>query len=121
MSGKLNHLIAATLITLLAGSAVAADRHQEHRHDFAKDVDAFHVALAPLWHARPGKERAQNVCAQTGSLAKLAGDIRSADAKPLLTALTALQQQCQTDPAATDAAFFDVHEAFHQLVRPRGH
>lgn len=121
MPGNQRFLIAATLLALLAGSAGAADRHEEHRHDFAKDVDAFHAALAPLWHARPGQERSQNACAKTGQLASLATEIRSADAQKLVAALAALKQQCQANPTAIDAAFSDVHEAFHHLVEHRGH
>lgn len=91
---------------------------EKHMHSFAKDVDAFHAALAPLWHAPAGKERAQNVCAQANKLESLATDIRSGDAKPLRASITTLKAQCQTNPADIDTAFSQVHEAFHHLVMP---
>lgn len=120
MPGNKRFLIAATLAALLAGSAEAADRHEQHHHDFAQDVDAFHAVLAPLWHARPGQERTRNVCAQTTQLASRAAEIRSGDAKTLVASVAALQQRCQTQPADIDAAFFDVHQAFHHVAERRG-
>lgn len=121
MPGNQKFLLAATFAALLASSAVAADRHEEHRHAFAKDVDAFHAALAPLWHARPGPERARNVCAQARQLAGLAAEIRSGDAKILVASVAALQQRCQANPADIDTVFADVHQAFHHLAERRGH
>ncbi|MBI2277198.1 MAG: hypothetical protein HYU74_07600 [Dechloromonas sp.] len=122
MPSKNTNLIALIVAALLAGGALAAERHENHRHHaFAKDVDALHAVLAPLWHARPGKERSQNVCAKTSELERLAGDIRSADPKSMLQAIGALKKQCQTSPTDIDAAFFDVHEAFHRLAEPGGH
>lgn len=121
MPGNKKFLIAVTLAALLAGSVNAADRHQEQRHDFAQDVDAFHAVLAPLWHARPGQQRSREVCVQAKQLASLAGEIRSGDAKTLVASVAALQQRCQINPADIDAAFFDVHQAFHHLAERRGH
>lgn len=122
MPRKNTNSIALIVATLLAGGALAAEQHENHRHHaFAKDVDALHAVLAPLWHARPGTERSQNVCAKANELERLAGDIRSADPKPLLQAMAALKKQCQASPTAIDAAFFDVHEAFHRLAEPGGH
>lgn len=122
MLRKVTNSIALIVAALLAGGAIAAEQHENHRHHaFAKDVDALHAVLAPLWHARPGKERSQNVCAKTNELERLAGDIRSGDPKSLLLAIAALKKQCQASPANIDAAFFDVHEAFHRLAEPGGH
>ncbi|HEX6735287.1 MAG TPA: hypothetical protein VF096_10775 [Azonexus sp.] len=111
-------LIAFAVAAQLAGSAgaVEQDHHHHHHHAFAKDVEAFHAVLAPLWHAQPGAERARNTCAQVGQMEKLAGDIRSGDAKPLRTTLAALRKQCRTKPADIDPAFAEVHEAFHRLI-----
>ena len=122
MLRKVTNSIALIVAALLAGGAIAAEQHENHRHHaFAKDVDALHAVLAPLWHARPGKERSQNVCAKTNELERLAGDIRSGDPKSLLLAIAALKKQCQASPTNIDAAFFDVHEAFHRLAEPGGH
>lgn len=122
MPSKFPKLTALLVAAQLAGSAIAAAPHDDHHHHaFAKDVDAFHAVLAPLWHARPGKERSRNTCAKTKELASLAGDIRSADAKPLLASIASLDQQCRKAPANIDGAFHDVHEAFHRLAEPKGH
>lgn len=97
----------------------AADEHGHHHHHFAQDIEAFHAVLAPVWHARPGPERARDACAKAPELAGLAKDIRSADAKPLIAAVAALQAGCQAKSAPIDAALFDVHEAFHRLIDAR--
>lgn len=118
MPAKSSFTIALFAAALLSGGAFAAEPpgHHAHHHAFAPDVDAFHAVLAPLWHARPGKERSRNTCAQVGQLETLAGNIRSADAKPLLGSIAVLKKQCRTAPGNIDAAFFDVHEAFHRLI-----
>lgn len=121
MPGNQRFSIAATFAALLAGGAIAADRQNEHHHDFAKDVNAFHAVLAPLWHAQPGPERSRNVCAQAAQLASLAAEVRSGDAKALVASVAALQQRCQAKPAEIDAAFFDVHEAFHHVAERQRH
>lgn len=109
--------IALFVATLLTGTVFAAEPPGHHAHHaFAQDVDAFHAELAPLWHARPGKERSRNTCAKVGALEALAGNIRSADAKPLLGTITVLKKQCRTSPGNIDAAFSDVHDAFHRLI-----
>jgi hypothetical protein len=116
--GKLVKLTVALAAALLAASASAEDSHEKHHHHFAKDVDALHKVLAPLWHAKPGKARSQKVCAQAGQLGSLSRDIRSGDNTALLTSITALKAQCQTAPADIDAVFSQVHDAFHRLVDP---
>ena len=97
------------------GAAVADEHGHMHPH-FAPDVDAFHSLLAPIWHARPGKARTRDACAKAGEMAKSAGEIRSADASALVASLGRLQTACKGKPAGIDAAFHDVHEAFHQLI-----
>ena len=120
MGKKFTSLIFALAAAHFAGSAIAEDHHEGHTHHrFPKDVDAFHSVLAPLWHARPGKERAQNACAKAGEMERLAKDIRSGDATPLLAAVGALKKKCPGDQADIDAALFDVHEAFHRLAEPK--
>ncbi|AXS80097.1 hypothetical protein [Dechloromonas sp. HYN0024] len=108
-------------IACLAGSWLApafADEHH-HVHRFPKDVDAFHAVLAPIWHSAPGKERLQAACAKAGQMDVLAKAVRSGDAAQLVGAVAALNAQCQTNSAGVEAAFGDVHDAFHHLIEPR--
>jgi hypothetical protein len=121
MPRKQTHLIVLIVAALAVGAASAEDRHEEHAHRFAKDVDAFHSALAPLWHMRAGKERTQSTCAQAAKLGSLAKAIQSANAKPLVTSVAALEAQCQTNPTDIDTAFAQVHDAFHRLAEPGRH
>lgn len=113
--------IAMFVAAMLVGNVAAQDHHERHNHRFANDVDAFHSALAPLWHAPAGKERSQEVCANTVLLESRAREIRSADSKPLLASLATLRTQCRDDPSDIDRAFSRVHDAFHRLVEPSGH
>lgn len=109
------------LIACVAGGCVGfavADEHK-HMHRFAKDVDAFHAVLAPIWHAAPGKERLQNACAKANEMEGLANNIRSTDPAQLLGAVAALKTQCQGNPAGVEAAFGDLHDAFHRLIEPK--
>lgn len=119
MPGNHTNRIVVIVIALSAGSAFAQDKHENHLHSFAGDVDALHAVLAPLWHAPKGKERSQKVCTQAGKLANLAGDIHGADTGPLVESIAALKLQCQANPAKVDAVFARVHEAFHHLAEPR--
>jgi len=109
-------LIVAIAAVLFAGSAVGEDKDERHMHSFAKDVDALHAVLAPLWHERPGKERSQNVCAQAHKLEKLTKEIHGVDVRTLLESIAALKAQCQANPSDIDAVFSQVHEAFHYLA-----
>jgi hypothetical protein len=111
-------VIAAIVSALMVSIAIAEGQNENHAHSFAKDVDAFHATLAPLWHAKPGTERSQHVCAQAGQLENLATVIHGGDTKPLLASIATLKTQCKTSPNAIDAAFAEVHEAFHRLTEP---
>lgn len=120
MEKKSASLIVALAAAHLIGSASAEDHREGHmHHHFPKDIDAFHSVLAPLWHARPGKERSQNACAKAGEMERLAKDIRSGAAAPLLASIGTLKKKCQGNQADIDAALFDVHEAFHRLAEPQ--
>ncbi len=112
------NLSSVMVAILLSTSAFAENNHEKHHHHFAADVDALHSVLAPLWHAKAGKERSQKVCAQAGQLESLSKAIRSGDNTALLTSLSALKAQCQSKPTEVDAAFSQVHDAFHRLVDP---
>jgi hypothetical protein len=117
----LTPLIAAIAATLFAGSAGAESKHEKHSHNFAKDIDAFHAALAPLWHASAGKARSQKTCAQANKLETLAKDIHSGDATALLATIGDLKARCQTNPTDINATFSEVHEAFHRLIEAKAH
>ena len=119
MPTKHTNLIIVIAAALLVGSAVAEDKHEEHSHSFAQDVDAFHAALAPLWHAPAGNERSKDVCEKAQGLDKLARAIHSGNAKPLLASIGALKTKCQANAADIDGAFAQVHEAFHSLAEPK--
>ncbi len=121
MPSNPTNLIAMIVAVLLAGSAFAQANHEKHAHSFAKDVDAFHAVLAPLWHAKAGKERSQKVCTQADKLANLASGIDGADAKPLVKSIAALKVQCQANPTKIDAAFAQVHGEFHRLAEHEEH
>jgi hypothetical protein len=121
MGKKYTKSIIALAATLFVGGAAAEERHGGHmHHHFPKDVDAFHAVLAPLWHARPGPERAHAACAKADEMERLAKDIRSGDAAPLAASVANLKKTCPGRQGEVDAALFDVHEAFHRLAEP-GH
>jgi hypothetical protein len=107
-------LIFAAMVFI--GGAASADGQGHHHDQFAKDVDAFHAVLAPVWHARPGPERTQDACAKAGEMARLAIEIRSTDASQLVASIPKLKTKCDSNKSGVDAALFDVHEAFHHLI-----
>lgn len=121
MPAKYIKLIGPLAAAAFVANAIAQSDHERHPHGFARDVDALHAVLAPLWHARAGKERSENVCAQAPGLEGLARDIRSGDATVLVTSIVALKAQCQASPTDIDAAFARVHDAFHHLAEPGRH
>lgn len=110
---KLIKLFGASLAVTCLGSAIADDHHHHH---FAKDVDAFHAVLAPVWHASPGPERLPNACAKVGELERLANDIRSTNAAKLVASIATMKTACQ-GKGDVDGSFHAVHEAFHHLIR----
>lgn len=119
MAEQFRNFILALAAALLAGGALAEEQHDRHMHHrLPRDVEAFHAALGPLWHAPAGKERSRKACAKAGELESLAKDIRSGDATPLLASIEALKKKCQAGQPDIDAAFSDVHEAFHRLAEP---
>ena len=114
MKMKFTKLLGMVAAATAFSVAIADDHH--HHHHLAKDVDAFHAVLAPIWHARPGPERLPNACAKANELAKLADGIRSTDASNLVSTIARMQAACAGKQDEVDAAFFDVHEAFHHLL-----
>lgn len=114
MNKRIAHLSLAAAAGLWLGAATAQMPHDHHR--FAPDVDALHAVLAPIWHARPGKDRLRNACAKAGQMETLAKDIRSADATALQAAIAAMKGKCAAKGGDVDGALYDVHEAFHRLI-----
>ena len=113
MMMKHAQLLIACVAGCCIGSAVADDHHMHH---FAKDVDAFHSVLAPIWHAPQSIERRQTACAKASEMEGLAKSIRSTNASHLVGSVAILKTICQSDQAAVEAALGDVHEAFHHLI-----
>lgn len=119
MTSKQKQWMVAVMAANMIGGVLAAEPHEHgHHHQFAKDVDAFHGVLAPVWHAAPGKARNRNACSKAGQMARLANDIRSADASGLQAGVAALKKQCRRGKGDVEGALFDVHEAFHRLIEP---
>lgn len=103
-------------VAAMATGPVLADVPNHHHHHLAQDVDAFHAVLAPVWHTRPGPERLPGACAKVDEFARLASDIRSTDASKLIASIASMKSACQNKQDNVDGAFYDVHEAFHQLL-----
>lgn len=111
-------LLAALLAACTIGSTGAAARNGagHHHHEFAGDVEAFHGALAPLWHAPHGKARNLDACRQADRMRELAQAIRSVDAGRLQTSLGALKERCSAGKGGIETALHEVHEEFHRLL-----
>lgn len=107
-------ITAATSAALLLTGAAHAEG--QHKHHFAKDVEAFHSVLSPLWHAPASPERSANTCNAAPELIKLADAIRSADASALKAKAELLQKQCANAPANIETEFSALHDAFHALI-----
>jgi len=110
-------------------------KHQ-HEHDFPASVTTFHDAMAPLWHAEAGETRQADTCAALQDMKTKAAAIGDADVPEkaadqaeawttagteLGTKLEALAATCEGSTEEFDAAFHEVHEAFHALVALVGH
>ncbi len=108
-------ILAPAVAVMATGLALADQPHHPHP-GLAKDVDAFHAVLAPVWHARPGPKRLQNACAKVDDMARLASGIRSTNAAQLVASIAALRTSCQGKPGDVEGALHDVHEAFHHLI-----
>lgn len=108
----------------------------KHEHDFPASVTTFHDTMAPLWHAEAGDARKADTCAaledmKTKAAAIGEGEVpeKAADqaeawssaSTELGTKLDALAATCDASTEEFDAAFHDVHEAFHTLVALVGH
>lgn len=110
-------ILAGTFAVLAASPLLAEPAH--HHHRMARDADAFHSVLAPIWHAGPGPERLKEACAKADEMGRKASEIRSTDASRLSASIAALQASCQGRPGDVDGALYDVHEQFHHLIDAR--
>lgn len=93
------------------------------------EIDAFHAALAPLWHA-VGPSRMSTTCNAVGDLTtKLAkvmgagppGDLDAgawkSAAHKMATTLEDVEQRCRgTDRTGFESAFTELHLAFHEYM-----
>ena len=113
----------------------AHESGEAHEHDFPAAVTTYHDTMAPLWHAEPGEARTSDTCDAVADLIAKAQAITSADVPEkvedpeawnaagaeLIAKTQALQTTCSESPDGFDAAFHEVHEAFHGLVKLVGH
>jgi hypothetical protein len=112
-------ILPALLLAAALGADAASAQEPRHHH-LAPDLDAFHAVLAPAWHAEADARRSPDACAKVGDLEARAKDIRSTDPSALVAAVGAMKLKCQSQPGNVDAAFADVHDAFHRLMEGRG-
>lgn len=111
-----------TFVLVFLSIPAISEEHEERskykeEHASAKDVDAFHLVLSPLWHAPKGKERTTNICAKTSVLENLAKGIQSTDSKKLQASIAVLKEKCQTSPPDVDTVFSSVHDEFHHIEK----
>jgi len=101
------------------------------------ELDAFHEAIAPRWHADKGEARMTDTCGAVPDFQAKAAAVKAAAAPDkvdatawadagagLETAIAGLETACGgTDMPAFETAFEGVHDAFHhamELVMPEG-
>jgi hypothetical protein len=114
-----NSLTSLAFASAFIAVTAFAEDHPKHKegHKLAKDVDAFHAVLSPLWHTPKGTERTNSICAQTTVLENLAKAITSTDAKKLQSSITVLKGKCQANPLDVDTVFSNVHDEFHHIEK----
>jgi hypothetical protein len=98
------------------------------------ELTAFHDLLAPLWHAEKGPKRMKDTCAAVPQFKTSADAVAKATpptkanadtwtqaTRALVASVDALETACKTnDNAKFEAAFHNVHEAFHSLMEQAG-
>jgi hypothetical protein len=115
-----------------ATTVVAPDPvKEEHEHPkLTPELDAFHEALAPRWHADKGEPRMQDTCGAVADFQAKATAVKAAPASmgadpaawtdagaQLEVSVTGLATACTgTDLAAFETAFETVHNAFHHAM-----
>jgi hypothetical protein len=117
MNTRRKLLLGILATVTLAGAGFA---QEDHHPALAKDVDAFHSVLAPLWHKPAGPTRLQQACAGAAALEACARQIKSTDAEELIESTTDFTKQCHARSDDIEAAFGHVHDAFHRLMMRAG-
>jgi hypothetical protein len=112
------------------GSGGAGAEHEA----LTPELTAFHDLLAPLWHAEKGPKRIKDTCAAVPQFktsadavakatppTKANADTWTQGTRALVDSVNALETACKTnDSAKFEAAFHNVHEAFHRLMEQAG-
>jgi hypothetical protein len=118
-----------------AGSATGPLAGHEGEHDdMSPELQKFHDVFAPRWHADKGAKRTADTCGAVPEFKTAADGIATATppattnadtwttgTRALVAAITKLGDACKANDATKfEAAFTDVHEAFHSLMSQAG-
>ena len=101
-------------LSVILFSLSSMAKEEEHSHDFTENVSAFHDVMAPLWHADSSMERIKSTCEAVEKMQVLASRIDGANT--LIKSLLALSSNCDKELKVFDAAFLQVHHAFHKVT-----
>ncbi|MDX1488120.1 MAG: hypothetical protein R3268_07975 [Acidiferrobacterales bacterium] len=140
--------VAGLLVTIFIGvqaqvleaaqpSADLQRRDHQHQHDFPATINEFHHALAQLWHAQPGPERARAVCDRASQLRTLADNVKDAPlpqsahddndgwtraVKNMVESVDQLMAMCSgPNSAESERALGRIHQAFYGVAAYLGH
>jgi len=117
------------------GSASMMGMHHESEHDeMSPELEKFHDAFAPRWHAAKGPQRQKDTCDAVPELTNDAdviakatpptttnADTWTAGTRALVDAVTKLGAACKANDATQfDTAVGGVHDAFHSLMGQAG-
>lgn len=80
-------------------------------------IDAFHDALAPLWHSPDSPDRTEKTCAAVPTLEARAQELGDA---PLVESVHALGADCGSGRTDFQTKFAAVHTAFHAAMEKSG-
>jgi hypothetical protein len=100
-----------TLILLFSFTVTA----EEHKHDFAQDVAAFHHVLSPLWHAEANAKRQTETCSALPNMLNIAEKMTYPSAKKLSQSVRDLQKACTAEIKTFNTLFGQLHDTFHQV------
>jgi hypothetical protein len=117
-----------------AGGEQAGEHHEgegegDEHAGLPPSVEAFHSAMAPVWHSEAGESRASLACENAGTLVERADGITTS-AMPegvdqsgwatatsaLVSAAADLNTACEAGGADAEAKLSAVHDAFHAVV-----
>lgn len=118
-----------------AEPALPAAEGAGHEHgELTPELDAFHEALAPRWHAPAGPQRTADACAAVPDFRTRADAVKGAAApanaaaadwtqagEKLAASVGALDEACKSNDAAKiEPAFSALHDAFHAAMELAG-